>query len=149
MKKLSFILISMLIAFAGFAQSPSAYGLVVENHTNCTQTYYVIGDELCKCGGAYASPMITIPPGGVHVYPNSTTIPGFPAIPKGIFGAKILDGPVFCSPAGGAVGQAPCGLPPSYGFMTLLSSCTPCAMTKANWLPANNCEEMARLIFTP
>lgn len=146
------MLVALLLSFAGFAKAPAAaygaYGLVVENHTNCTQTYIVVGDEICMCGGAYASTMITIPPGGVHAYPNSTTIPGFPPVPKGIFGAKILDGPISCSPGGNAVGQA-CGLLPSYGFMALLSGCAPCAMTKATWIPAPNCQDIARLIFTP
>lgn len=150
MKKLCFALIAMLISFAGFSQGPSAYGLIVENQTNCTQYYYVIGDEICKCGGAYSSTMITIPPGGVHVYPNSTTIPGFPAPPKGIFGAKIVDGPVGCNAGGGAVGQGPCGLPPTYVFKTLFNNCQTCAVTKATWIPANKCDiDMARLIFTP
>ena len=151
MKKLCFVLIAMLLSFAGFSQGPSAYGLTVENQTNCTQYYYVLGDELCKCGGAYNSTLITIPPGGVHVYPNSTTIPGFPTTPaKGIFGAKILDGPMGCNPSGGAVGQGPCGLPPTYVFKTLLNNCQICAVTKATWIPANKCEiDMARLIFTP
>ena len=150
MKKLCFVLIAMLISFAGFSQGPAAYGLIVENQTNCPQNYYVLGDELCQCGGAYNSPLITIPPGGVHVYPNSTTVPGFPGTPKGIFGAKILDGPITCGAGGGVVGQGPCGLPPVYTFKTLLGNCASCDLTRATWIPANDCKaDMARLIFTP
>lgn len=148
------MLVALLLSFAGFAKAPAAaygaYGLVVENHTNCTQTYIVVGDEICMCGGAYASTMITIPPGGTHVYANSTTLGGsFPTtVPKGIFAAKIPDGPLACATSGGAVGQAPCGLTPLYGYLALSTTCTPCANTKATWYPAFACSDMARLIFT-
>lgn len=150
MKKICFILIAILFSVAALAQSRAAYGLRVENQTNCPQNYYVVGDELCNCGGAYASTLIVIPPGGTHVYPNSTTIPGFPtSTPKGIFGAKILDGPVSCNTPGGSVGQGPCGLPPTYIFMSILPNCRECARTRATWVPSSNCDQMARLVFTP
>lgn len=150
MKRIASIVIAMLLSFAAFAQSPSAVGLMVQNQTNCTQYYYVVGDEMCMCGGMYASNIISIPPGGTHVYPNSTTLGGsFPTtIPKGIFAAKIPDGPLACATSGGSVGQAPCGLSTGYGYLSLTSVCTPCAVTKATWYPAFACSDMARLIFT-
>ncbi|OJV53594.1 MAG: hypothetical protein BGO31_01655 [Bacteroidetes bacterium 43-16] len=150
MKKICFILLALLLSFVASAQSPSAYGLVVQNQTNCTQYYYVVGDELCMCGGIYASNMIAIPPGGTHVYPNSTTLGGsFPtSVPKGIFAAKIPDGPMACATSGGAVGQAPCGLTTLYGYLALNATCAPCSYTKATWYPSFACSDMARLIFT-
>ncbi|RYE00316.1 MAG: hypothetical protein EOP54_00605 [Sphingobacteriales bacterium] len=150
MKRICSILIAMLLSFAAFAQPRSAYGLVVRNLTSCDQYYVVVGDELCNCGGAYGSPVISIPPGGTHVYPNSTTIPGFPSTPKGIFGAKIPDGPAYCNVPAGAVGQPICGLPPVYGYVSIGANCIRCTMAKATWDPAiNNCDDMARLTFTP
>lgn len=151
MKKIFFILAALLLSIAAFAQPRAAYGLVVQNQTSCDQYYVVVGDELCDCGGTYGSSIISIPPGGTHVYPNSTTIPGFPTTtPKGIFGAKIPDGPIYCNVPAGAVGQPACGLPPLYGFISIGANCIRCTMAKANWIPASNsCQEMARLIFTP
>lgn len=150
MKKLCSVLIAMLLSFAALAQSPSAIGLSVQNQTNCTQYYYVVGDEMCMCGGVYASNLIAIPPGGIHVYSNSTTLGGsFPTtVPKGIFAAKIPDGPLACATSGGSVGQAPCGLTTLYGYLSLTATCAPCANTKATWYPAYDCSGMARLIFT-
>ncbi|RYE00318.1 MAG: hypothetical protein EOP54_00615 [Sphingobacteriales bacterium] len=150
MKKLYFTLVSLLLSFAVFAQAPSARSLVVQNQTNCTQYYQVFGDEICKCGSQFVSNLFAIPPGGTHTYPTSVTLGGtFPTIPKGIVGAKIPDGPAGCPISGGTVGHQACNLPPVYSYLSISASCTPCGPTRATWFPAVNCEQVARLIFTP
>ncbi len=148
MKKLFLSLMIMLASLAAFAQAPSAYSLVVYNQTKCTQYFVVFGDEFCVCGSTYSSTVIAIPPSATFTYPNS--IPLFGGTPKGIVGAKILDGTPGCTPNGGTVGQNVCGLPLSYGFMNISGNCTPCAQTKATWYPAvQSCQETAKLVFTP
>ena len=141
----------MLFALTASAQTKSAYSLYVENQTPCTQYYAVFGDEVCQCGTSYSSIILTIAPFSSTTYVNSTFITGFPATPKGIVGAKILDGPTFCNPNGGVVGEINCGFPASYGYMAIsANNCTPCVPTKAVWYPPmDNCEQMAKLIFAP
>lgn len=154
MKKIYMFLVAMIISVSLFAQAKSAYSLRVENNTPCTQYYVVFGDEFCTCGTAFSSIILTIAPFSSIFYPNSTSFSGtmgtFPPTPKGLVGAKILDGPTFCMPGGGAVGQTVCGFPMSYGYMALDGACNPCGPTKATWFPAtNSCQETARLVFNP
>lgn len=152
MKKLYFFLVAMILPVAIWAQMPSAYSLRVLNQTPWPQQYVIFGDEICgPCGSTYASITLTIAPMSTITYPNSTPFGGSypPTINKGIVGAKILNGPVVCSPGGGTVGQPPCGLPPSYGYVTIVPGCTPAGPTKATWIPAQNCELPAQLIFQP
>jgi len=148
MKKLLLSLVIMLASIATFAQAPSAYSLVVYNQTKCTQYFVVFGDEFCVCGSTYSSPVIAIPPSATFTYANS--VPLFGGTPKGIVGAKILDGTPGCTPNSGVVGQDACGLPLSYGFINISGNCTPCQQTKATWYPtALSCQETAKLVFTP
>ncbi len=148
MKKLLLSLVIMLASIAAWAQAPSAYSLIVYNQTKCTQYFMVFGDAFCVCGSTSASVTIAIPPMTTFTYP--TSVPLFGGTPKGIVGAKIFDGTPGCSPTAGTVGQGPCGLPMSYGFMTFAGGCIPCAQTKATWYPAtSSCQEPAKLVFTP
>ncbi len=149
MKKLYFTLVAILFSFVALAQAQSARGLIVRNQTNCTQYYQVFGDELCRCGMQYTSRVFTIPPGATHNYPTSVTLSGTypPGIPKGIVGARIPDGPAACGVPAGIVGHRACGYPLTYTYMSITSTCTPCVMTKATWVDAPNCEQMAQLIF--
>lgn len=147
MKKLFFFLVALFITTVAFSQ---ARALRVENQTNCVQYYMIFGDELCICGDKYTSALIAINPGSVHNYNTSVTLGGsFPtSASKSIVGAKIPTGPVHCQPAGGTVGEPPCGLPLTYTYMALNQDCRECARTTARWLPATGCGQ-ARLIFTP
>ncbi len=149
MKKLYFTLIAILFSIAAFAQAQSARGLIVRNQTNCIQYYQVFGDELCRCGTQYTSRIYTIPPGAVHNYPNSLTLSGtYPTTtPKGIVGARIPDGPAACGVPAGIVGHRVCGFPLTYNYLSITPSCTPCSATKATWVDAPNCDQMAQLIF--
>ena len=152
MKKLYFSLLALILPVALWAQMPSAYSLRVQNQTPWPQQYVIFGDQLCgPCGSTYASMVLTIAPMSTINYPTSMPLGGSypPTMPQGIVGAKILDGPVFCSPGGGTVGQPPCGLPPTYGYVTIDPGCNPVGNTKAIWVPAQNCELPAQLIFQP
>lgn len=149
MKKLYFTLVAILFSFVALAQVQSARGLTVRNQTNCTQYYEVFGDELCRCGKQYVSKTFSIPPGGVHNYPTSVTLGNlYPTgVPKGIVGARIPNGPIACGVPSGVVGHQACGYPPSYIYMSITSTCTTCVTTRAIWVDAPNCEQMAQLIF--
>jgi len=148
MKKLLLSLMLLLSSMFVFAQAKSAYSLVVDNQTNCTQYFIVFGDEFCVCGSTYVSKTIAIPPVTTFTYP--TSVPLFGGTPKGIVGAKILDGTPGCTPNGGTVGQDVCGLPLSYGFLNISGNCVPCQKTKATWDPTiQSCQETAKLVFTP
>lgn len=86
MKKLFFTLVLMLMSASAFSQFNGVRSLRVENHTSCRQYYTVIGGDLCHCTepeqNSYASNMIVINPGQIHVYPNTTTLGGtFPTFP--------------------------------------------------------------------
>lgn len=148
MKKLYFTLVAILFSFVAFAQAKSARGLIVRNQTNCTQYYQVFGDELCICGTKYTSKIFTIPPGATHNYPTSVTLGGlYPSTPKGIVGARIPDGPAACGVPAGIVGHRVCNFPLTYTYLSITPACTPCVTTKATWVDAPNCEQMAQLIF--
>lgn len=150
MKKLYFTLIALLFSFVALAQVQSARGLMVRNLTNCPQYYEVFGDELCRCGTKYTSKVITINPGAVHNYPTSVSLGGsYPTgIAKGIVGARIPNGPMTCgSVPVGVVGHMACGYPLMYTYMSISPACTSCAVTKATWIEAQNCEQIAQLIF--
>ncbi|MBL7707031.1 MAG: hypothetical protein JNM21_15900 [Taibaiella sp.] len=149
MKKLYFVLVALLFSLGALAQAQSARGLIVRNQTNCTQYYQVFGDELCRCGMQYTSRVFTIPPGATHNYPTSVTLSGTypPGTPKGIVGARIPDGPAACGVPAGIVGHRACGYPLTYTYMSITATCTPCVMTRATWVDAPNCEQMAQLIF--
>lgn len=148
MKKLLLSLVIMLASLSAFSQAKSAYSLIVYNQTKCTQYFVIFGDEFCQCGSAYSSGIIAIPPATTFTYPNS--VPLFGGTPKGIVGAKILDGTPACTPNSGVVGQDLCGLPLAYGFMNIGATCTPCEQTKATWYPAaQSCQETAKLVFAP
>lgn len=152
MKKLYFFLLALILPVALWAQAPSAYSLRVQNQTPWTQYYYIFGGEVCgPCASTYSSMLIAIAPMTTVSYPNSLPLGGSypPTTPKGIVGAKIPNGPLICSPGGGTVGQPPCGLPTTYGYVTLNSSCAPVGNTKAIWVPATNCQSTAQLIFQP
>ncbi|WP_313491962.1 MULTISPECIES: hypothetical protein [Sphingobacterium] len=147
MKKLFFFFVAMLITVAAFSQ---AYSLRVENQTQCTQYYIIFGDEICKCGNTYTGKTFAINPGDVHNYSNSVPLLGsYPGTPKSIVGARILHGPLNCQSAFGIIGEPNCGLPIAYTYLSLNPDCRPCVQTTARWIPANNCQGMARLIFTP
>lgn len=149
MRKLYFMLIALLFSAGAFAQVNSALSLVVQNQTNCTQFYQIFGDDPCRCGSQYVSKLFAIAPGATHTYTNSLTLGNtYPTgIPKGIVGAKIPNGPASCATPGGTVGHQVCNLPPTYTYTSISATCAPCAMTRATWIPAQNCEQMARLIF--
>ena len=148
MKKLYFMLIALLCSSGLKAQVVSALALTVQKQTNCTQYYQMFGDEPCKCGSKYMSKVIAINPGATHTYPNSISLGGsYPAMPKGIVGARIPDGPASCITSGGTVGHQPCNLPPTYSYTSIAATCAPCSFTRATWIPGQNCEQMARLIF--
>lgn len=151
MKKLYFMLIALFVSVGAFAQVNSALSLVVQNQTNCTQYYQIFGDDPCRCGSKYVGKIFAIPPGATHNYANSTPFGNtYPtAMGRGIVGARIPDGPNGCATSGGTVGHQACNLPPVYTYMSISATCTPCAMTRATWIPAQNCELTARLIFTP
>ena len=148
MKKLLFFIIALFASAVGFSQASS---LVVENMTNCTQYYIVIGDEICVCGTQYTSSLFSIPAGGIQAHTSTMGLGGsYPStIPKGIIGARIPDGPVVCQPSGSTVGEPACGLPPIYTYMAIDQSCRPCARTNARWIRSLNCDTSARLVFTP
>jgi len=152
MKKLYFFLLAMILPVAIWAQAPSAYSLRIQNQTPWPQQCVIFGGEVCgPCASTYTSMTIMVAPMTTLSYGNSTTLGGSypPSIPKGIVGAKILNGPAVCSPGGGTVGQPPCGLPTTYGYVTILPGCTPAGPTKAIWVPATNCQSTAQLIFQP
>ena len=150
MKKLYFFLLAMILPVSMWAQATSAYSLRVQNQTPLPQQYTLFGGEVCgPCASTYSSVILTIAPMSTISYPNTTTVPGYPATPKSMTGAKILNGPVICSPGGGTVGQPGCGLPLTYVFTTLDPSCNPAFTTRADWIPVTNCQGTAQLIFRP
>lgn len=148
MKKLLFSLIALSFSSFAFSQARS---LRVENQTSCTQYYIIVGDEWCKCGDKYYSPLIAIPPGGSHGYTTTMPLGGsFPAaVPKSISGAKIPDGPPGCMLPGSNVSEPCFGMPLSYTYMSYKDNCEKCAKTTATWVPAPDCDGQAKLIFTP
>lgn len=152
MKKLYFLLVSLLMATSVFSQAASSLSVV--NQTNCTQYFMVIGSDACGCTPTLVSTVIAIPPAGTINYPNSTTIPGFPADIRFILGARILNGPTACNPLWSIVGSTLCGASAGYTFMALLQNpatgqCQNCATSRAAWYPAATCAGNAQLEFTP
>lgn len=149
MKKVSFLLILMLISLKLFSQATTAYSLYVENRTNCDQTYVIYAADFCQCPVVAKSTPITIPPGGVHNYPNTMSVPGLGGFPPlGFVAAVIPDGPLACNPPNGIVGQPVCGYPALYSYVSLDAGCNRCTQARAQWFPSvNSCQEGARLLF--
>ncbi|WP_124636235.1 hypothetical protein [Taibaiella sp. KBW10] len=153
MKRIYLFVMMLLCSSALFAQAPSAYSLRVVNQTNCPVFYSVIGDEICVCGRNYQSGIMSLAPGGTATYANTTFFPlpgSYPPIPKGITGALIYSGSPACqNPTTGVVGQpAPaCTLPLNYSYLGLGYQCERCSDIRVRWIPANNCQEYAQLIF--
>src|SRR5690554_6030636 len=151
MKKLYFLMITVLISVSSFAQPGSAHSLRVINETNCYQYFDVLGGIPCQCATQdHASGIIGIAPGATLYYPDSTTIGGTfpPSSPRGIMLARVLNQPppYNCPPGGGTVGQPACGTPASVSYTTYESNCRVCASTTATWYPASSsCSQEARL----
>src|ERR1700748_3000588 len=78
MKRLLLIALLGILGYTTFAQAGS---LTVTNSSSCTVYYVIRGDKVGTCGFNVTSSMITLPPGGSIVYPNSAAIPGFPPAP--------------------------------------------------------------------
>ena len=143
MRKLLLFLVLLVSSTTLFAQPPTAYGVRVINNSNCMVYYRIVGDELCKCGETYSSPIISLPPGGTILYPNSITLGGSypPGPPKSIMGAYIYSGPLSCAATViGRIGQSYCGLAPVFGYTGLNPTCGPCAPIQAVWTTTPNCE---------
>lgn len=153
-----YLLLVMLLASATslFAQAPSAYGVRVVNQTNCPVYFSIIGDEICKCGRNYQTGVISLAAGGTVTYNNTTFLPPGggstypPTVPKGISGAIIYNGPATCPGLlSSVVGQPTpnCAFPLNYAYLAIAAQCQRCADVRVRWVPANNCQELAQLIF--
>ncbi len=149
MKKVLLALL-ILVCFAATA-SARARQLRITNYTSCTTYVQIRGADLCSCAPMYLSGVIAVPPSSSIVYSTSAMIPGFPTAPKAIIGAIVMSYPGCTggSATTGMVGEASCGFPNYFGYITMLPGCTPCTQLGANWVssPAPICTGMAELIF--
>jgi|GEM_PF-6844019 hypothetical protein len=149
MKKLLLALL-LVVAFAVTA-SAQARMLRVTNYTSCTTYVQIRGAELCTCAPTYLSGIIAVPPSSSIMYSTSAMIPGFPAAPKAIVGAVVMSYPGCTGGMAttGIVGEASCGFPNYFGYITLLPSCAYCTQLGATWVssPMPACMNMAELIF--
>lgn len=151
MRKLLLFLVLLVSSTTLFAQPPTALGVRVINNSSCVVYYRIVGDELCKCGQTYSSPIIALPPGGTILYPNSTTLGGSypPGINKSVMGAYVYSGPVSCSATLiRLIGQSYCSLPAVFGYTALTANCAGCTPIQAVWTTTPNCETgIAQLRF--
>jgi len=166
MKNLCLFLIFTLVHTSVFSQTETAGSLRVINETKCNQYFAVMGAEkFCDCNDlSYATSLITIEPGQVKDYENSTMLATNyedipystfdPEKPGGIVMARIVDRDPksYCNDqdyGGGSVGQPCIKLPQPIIYKVKNNNCkTECGETQAEWIPAKECKGQAILIFS-
>jgi len=143
---LSFVLV--LLSFAGYSTSR---GIEIINQSRCDIYLQLRGAKECgDCEVHYTSCLISVPGGGTALFPNTTTICGFPSSPVFVHSALIYSGPRHCQPLQTwLIGEPKCNLPTMINFFAMDQNCRIlCERLTARW-QSGGCQGIARLIITP
>jgi hypothetical protein len=131
MKKLLFALLLSFISYGAMAQAGSLY---VRNYTNCWVYFVVMGGS--GCGTNVDGTLTALAPLGTIYYPNAASIPGFPAGPNAINGARTYDKPTGCPNIGvWRVGELCTGMLQAWTYRVYTSTCSLCTTVTASWNP--------------
>lgn len=141
---LSFVLV--LLSFAGY--STGSRGIEIINRTDCDIYLQLRGARECQnCEVEFTSCLMVISAGANIIYPNTTTICGFPSSPVFVHSALIYSGPRDCQPLETWLVGTPKCYPPEIIFWTMNQRCERvCDCLRARWEPAE-CDGIARLII--
>lgn len=148
MKNLFLALCLALFSCTAFGQAKT---LIVNNLTRCT-VYYVIqtSSVTVPCVLAASSSFIALAPGASITYLYNT-VPGLPAAPRYIIGAKVYNGPTNClvSVVPQSIGEPCTGYPLLVSMSWVNSACQSCGRGYAKWTPAPSVGGTATMTFYP
>jgi hypothetical protein len=148
MKNLFLALCLALFSCTAFGQAKT---LIVKNLTRCT-VYYVIqtSSTTAPCVLAASSSFIALAPGGSITYLYNT-VPGLPAAPRYIIGAKVYSAPPSCFVSGAPqnIGEPCTGYPLLVSVSWLNGICELCGHGYAKWTPAPGIGGTATMTFYP
>lgn len=146
MKNFFLALCLALVSCTAFGQAKT---LIVKNLTNCT-VYYVIQTSAVPtpCVLAATSSFIALAPGGSVTYLYNA-IPGLPAAPRYIIGARVYGAPAGCTAPAYNIGEPCTGYPLVVGMYWLTGTCAFCSQGFAKWTPTTSLGGTATMTFYP
>lgn len=148
MKNLLLSTILVLLSLAGYS---SSRGIEIFNRSQCDVYLQLHGSSKCPdCEIEFKSCLMVIPAASSVIFPNTTTICGFPINPPAfVHSALIYSGPRHCQPLQTwIVGDPKCYQPETI-IWTMNQDCKRlCDCLRVRWEPGG-CDGIARLFIEP